>query len=260
MRTQVTKRSAIIGCTLLCAVWPHTSQADLTVHSGWDLLVTIPEGSLFLGQNWQGVPLVSYDFGGAVGVQSVGGTDTIVHRLADANAPLDTIPIQMSALQLRSVSPFDLGAGLDYHYITLQSVRGGPATTGDMTLDWEVESFFDVWTEISLNYDVRFGSLDGPILASDSCVLTSSVNLWSSDAPPQAFPLIDGVNYRLNGVDTTEDFWPQGLIVESFALGQHTVTIAPEPATGALLLLGGLTLLWQRQRCVSVRATRRPCS
>ena len=49
------------------------------------------------------------DFGGTIGVQNVGDTDTIVQRPFAASGPgIDSIPIEMVSLQLESVVPIDL--------------------------------------------------------------------------------------------------------------------------------------------------------
>src|SRR5262249_25794068 len=76
------------------------------INPGYDLLETTTP-TTFLGQNFQGVPVGSYNFG--AGALNTGNTDTIIHRL---NADPDTtnlanvINTQMVMLQLRSVTQF----------------------------------------------------------------------------------------------------------------------------------------------------------
>ncbi len=262
MTTQsIPSRLAVGAVMLLLAA--H-AQASFTVHSGWDLLQTLP-GTTFGGAPFQGVPLGSYDFGG--GLQSIGLTDTIVRRQSDLTVPgpgnSGTIPIELVALHLQSVVPVDFGGGLDTYYITLQTERGGPASVGQMTINFGPEanphgtfsSFFDVF------FDVRKGSLSGPILLSDQLHLQSSGTLWSHNAPPGAL-LIEDVNDKLNGTDITQDFWPVGPITETHPSGaMHVVgpTLVPEPSTyfaGFLLAgLAGGSMLLQRRR----EKRQRPC-
>ena len=215
-----------------------------------------------MGVPFQGVSLGTYDFGG--GAQNVGNADTIVERLSAAAVPgpgfSDTIPIELVALHLQSAVPADFGFGVGTHFITLQSERGGPASAGQMTINFGPEgnphgtfdSFFDVF------FDIRFGDLSGPIVGSQLLRLTSAGTPWSHDAPPGAV-LIDGVNHNLNGSDNLEDFWPVGSITEQHAAGLHvvapatSVTSVPEAGTTLSLLLialgfCGLGLLRQEGR------------
>lgn len=236
----------------------HSVNATLTVASGWDLLTTDPTSTTFAGASFAGVPIGTYDFGGTIGVKSVGMTDTIVQRQGDAtvsSAPDSAapIPIELVALQLRSVTPINLGAGVDFHYITLQSARGGPDSVGEMTVGFAdsqgglFTSFFDVF------FDVRLGALDGPILASDHLQLANATGTpWSHDAPAGVL-LIDGVNHRLNGTDTSADFWPDPILEEHPSGAKHGVRSAvPEPSTylAGLILAGVMcsSLLAERRR------------
>jgi hypothetical protein len=233
---------------------PIESRAD-TVLAGYDLLQTVTPGTSFNGVDFEGVPLGSYDFGGMIGVKAVGNTDTIVHRLSDATAAPGgnaMIPIELLALQLVSVMPTDFGLGVGFYYITLQSARGGPASTGNMTINFAdptpggpppeqpvggtFTSFFDVF------FDVRLGSLDGPIALSANLVISNDGTPWSHYPDPQAVT-VDGVNSNLNGRNHQNDFFPIQAIVETHPSGaMHTVisTMVPEPST---LVLGGMALM-----------------
>jgi len=215
---------------------------------GYDLFETTT-GTNLNGIPLQGVPLGTYDFGGAIGVQSVGNTDTIVQRLQTATAPslpgtAPTINLQMLALQMETVTPVDLGAGLNNYFVTLQSIRGGPATTGTMDITFAnsaggtFNSFFDVF------YDIRVGALNGPIVNSSDLTLTGTANTWTRTPPPSAVT-INGVNIDLNGVNSNSDFWPTPPVTESHpGGGAHVVNDAvPEPSTFVLAVLGFLSLL-----------------
>lgn len=216
-----------------------------TVHTGWDLWTTEPTTTFDLA-NFIGVPLVSYDFGGTLGIRSTGSADTIIQRLDEANGASESIPIEMVALQLMSATPIDLGLGLDFYYITLQSVRGGPSSSGRMTINFDAEgnphgtfdSFFDVF------FDIRLGALDGPIVASDTLLLSQNGALWSHEAPPGAL-LINGVNHELGGPgDTSEDFWPVGTIREVHpGRGIHVVRVTRVPESGSAFALLFLSIL-----------------
>ncbi len=214
---------------------------------GFDLLQT-QSGTTFAGVPFVGVPLNTYNFGGTIGVRNVGNADTIVQRLQTANAPSQIIPIQMVALQLMSAVPVDFGLGLGFYFITLQSVRGGPATTGQMTINFgpnTFSSFFDVF------FDVRLGSLNGPIALSTDLVLTNTSTMWTR-TPPTGAAIIDGVNHNLNGTSTASDFWPVGPFTEQHPTGAiHVVNTATAPeqtSTLALMGLSALSLLWFRRR------------
>jgi hypothetical protein len=248
------------------------TQAD-SVFPGYDLFQSVTPGTNFGGVDFAGVPLGTYDFGGTIGVQNVGLTDTIVQRLDLATAAPGasaTIPIELVALQLVSTTPVDFGLGPDFYYITLQSARGGPASPGEMTINFAdptpgpppppqpvggtFDSFFDVF------FDIRKGALDGPIALSDDLVLTNTGSLWSHYPAPGSL-LIDGVNHDLNGRDGTNDFFAIQAVVETHPTGaMHTVIGTgvqggiPEPSSltlGGIAVAFGVGLTWYRRRRTS---------
>src|SRR5262245_23901839 len=199
-----------------------------------------------MGVPFEGVPLGTFDFGG--GSLPVGSTDTIVHRLDTASAPSTAISTELVALQLMTSVPTDFGLGVDTYFVTLQSVRGGPTSPGRMTINFGPEgpihgtfdSFFDVF------FDIRKGSLSGPIALSDDLELTSLGIPWSHDPPP-GHPLLPEINFHLNGQNRDNDFFPVALqpIVHNAAGAAHHVVIptgsrlVPDGgATATLLVLG----------------------
>ena len=184
-------------------------------------------GTIFRGHAFEGKQLGESDFARDPGepfsiqgtdIHETGTADTIVLRLDEASVPSipgsDTIDIELVALQLVSVEPIDLGAGLDDHFVTLQSIHGGPASLGMMEITFDdanggtFDSFFDVF------FDIRIGAVDGPIIISDELRLESSNVPWSRTPEPDAL-LIKGVNHLLSPeMDNSEDFFPTGIFNE----------------------------------------------
>ncbi len=204
------------------------------VSPGWDLFETTPS-TVIGGMHWEGVPLGSFDFGGSIGVENTGKIDTILERKALAavlGSPETAvaIDIELVALQLKSVDPIDLGAGLDFHYITLDP--SNPAT-GQMTITFDNPNSGTFDSFIDLDYDIHIGAIDGPVISSDTTRLTATGVPWDHTAPPRAL-LIDGVNRLLNGIDESTDFWPSApFIAEDLTGNHHEVnmgTIAPGDA------------------------------
>jgi hypothetical protein len=247
--------AGLVGLIFTLAL-PSVSRAiPFTVDEGWDLFNTV-SAQINVGTiadpvyiEFEGVNLgvVEFDPDGILGngdeiVADTGNTDTIVQRLEQAEAEggqTDVIDIEIVALQLKSVAPIDLGVGLDYHYATLQT---GIASTGTAAITFDDESTllvnentFD--SDFTVHFDLRIGALDGTIVGDGSKHFTSNDAPWGREAIGGAV-LIEGVNYLLNGADTTHDFHSQVITTHDAGDGsQHVVEPAtPEPST--LLLLG----------------------
>jgi hypothetical protein len=256
-------RKALAGAVLAgTALLVSTSvgRADpLTVNQGYDLLITLP-GTKYLGVPMTGVPLNTFDFGS--GPVSVGAqTDTIVHRLADASATpggTATIPIEIAALQLVTTAPTTFAGNLPLaiYYATLQSARGGPASTGSMDITFDpsstptdqfgtFSSFFDIF------FDLRVGSPMGQIVFSntDPKHFVTTGAKWTHIAPQPGTFLIDGVNNKLNGQSNQNDFFPLGSVMHVAPDAMHIVSV-PEPASFVMTGLGGLICFagYSRQR------------
>lgn len=255
-----------VACMAVCLAQTciATTAQAATISAGWSLLATDP-GSVFLGVPVTGAPIGSFDFttgaggdlGRGIGVQSTGTADTIVKRESDVTvAPTPgagTTTIEMESLQLVTVAPVDLGAGLNFYYFTLQSQRGGPASDGTMTAAFNSDDSnrtFD-WS-MTVYYDVRIGSLNGPIVSSGSTPLQTPQVGAPSDPDP-AFGFTDmspGINRKLNGLDNKGDFWPKPISpptgndfpLRSTDPGSTTLNLGaalvPEPSTLALAAVG----------------------
>ena len=228
---------------ILITAFPSTSQADPLVLRGFDLFQTVPPTKFNLnGQSIEvkGVPLGTFDFGS--GPVNTFNTDTIVERLGDASPANPTINLELVALQFMSLNPINFGSGTDFLFVTLQSVRGGPASLGIMTITFGPEGTphgtFD--SSLSVFFDVRVGSLTGEIIFSGNKTLTALGIPWSHFPPPEAV-LIPGVNFLLNGQNQLNDFFSIDAVMHQNPDGSmHTVEVAgvPEPTTLGLLAAG----------------------
>jgi len=272
----VTNRTLRSVVALAFVVLAATSAAPRvradTVLAGYDLFQTDAANTNFNGVPFMGVPIGLFNFGGSIGVQNVGNTDTIVQRLSSVTAPpggSGTSSLIMQAPQLETTAPPTAFGPLANYFIPLQSPRGGPATTGTITINFAnptpgpppptqpvagtFTSFFDVF------FDIRMGSLTGPIVFSGELPLTNSGAQWSHYPPPGATQIV-GVNAFLNGQDHSNDFFPIGGFIEKHPTqGQHAAYDAgavnpfsvPEPstvATGSLSFLFGVVLVWRTKR------------
>lgn len=251
-------RNSLAALAVLCATTlGPTVQAAPTVLKGSDYLQTT-EGTTFLGVPFMGVPV------------GPGNTDTVVSRLADAMfsgvGTSETVPIELVSLNLVSVMPIDIGGGFGLHYVTLQSMRGGPASQGRMTIHYDTaddsmpntpegtfDSFFDVF------FDIRLGALDGPILGSDMLRLTSQGTAWDADPPDDAL-IVPGLvgdgaaNLHTDRNTDQMDLFPLGTIIEQHPSGAiHRVRLAvPAPPALSLVILALIAagLGGRRYRCV----------
>ena len=212
------------------------------VGPGWNGFdtVTCP---FYGGVDWQGVPLGAFNFGGSIGVQNVGNTDTIIQRLGPTvTTPGGIMPITVAALQLQTVNPVSLQGGpLGYYYATLDT---GQPNTGSLTIssfpsDGSTGNFSST---LDVFFDVRFGSLTGPIVSQASATLVDSGNWGVDPPPPPALPMIY-VDLTGDRFIVTPDVGLTDTIVQRFYPSG-----TPEPSGLALLCLGLLGLAIKTRR------------
>lgn len=242
MKYQFMRRSMMLGllAIIFTLAFPSASKADPLVLAGFDLFTTQPGTQVNLAaaglgiQPFIGVPLGTFDFG--TGPVVVFTTDTVVQRLTNATPASPIVPIEIVALQLMSVNQFNLGTGTDFLFVTLQSARGGPASTGTLTITFGPEGIPHGTFDSTLNvaFDIRFGSLTGPIVFSDTLLLESHDVPWSHSIPNLTL-LIPGVNFFPDA-----DFFPVGVFEETKPdISRHVVAATtPEPTTISLLAIG----------------------
>jgi hypothetical protein len=228
----------------LCILPLASHAAPIAVDPGYDLFTTQPGSTTFLGQSFGGVPLGTFDFGGSIGVKNTGTADTIVQRLGTASVAgfgqtAAPIALQIDALQLESTAPFDPDgpgpAPFANYFVTLQSARGGQASTGQMSITFNSTAGGTFVSDIHVFFDIREGSLTGPIVMSQMLDLAATTSDWTHAAPLGA-TIINGVDHFLNTIDISNDFW--GIPQHN---GPHGVSDVPEP--GAFAAAAGLGLL-----------------
>jgi hypothetical protein len=185
-----------------------------------------------------GVPLETFPFP-SIGRRFTGNADTILYRgaLSDASP---TASIQMMAMQMRTVGPYD-------YYFTLSTTT---ASTGSITVEFGPEPHLDSrfsWNA-QIYLDVRTGGVDGLIVHSFDIPLTT-VGTWNHMAPPGAV-LIEGINYKLNGVDDAGDFFPKPFVATGAGSTISFAVATPEPASVVFLTAGlmGAVLPFGRKR------------
>lgn len=258
--------AVLVAAGLITLSMAKRADAD-TVLAGWDLFQTQP-GTMFDGVDFTGVPLgTSFTFpptnpeGNPIFPPNpnLGPTDTIIERTQSVTAApggSGTTPLVMDALQLVTTAPVAAGtfgpgtlAGL--YYITLQS---GVASTGTMTINFANptpgppppnQPIGGTFTStLDVNYDLRFGSLTGAIVASGSVTLTSSSPTDWSHYPAPTDVQITNVNSILNTTNHANDFFIPSPLTEKEPGAVHVVTEAggmvPEPSsivTGSIGLI-----------------------
>jgi hypothetical protein len=255
------------------AVWGRSTEclAQATVAAGYDLFQTVPgqgtTGTNFMGVNFQGAPLSTFNFGGTIGTKNVGVTDTIIQRLSPVSVATfpnsGTTSLLVNALQLASTAPTLAfgGATPQTAFITLNPTT---ASTGSMTITFNSAAGGTFTSSLNLFFDIRLGSINAPPVQTDvNLQLTNSGAVWGR-VPPTGSVLVNGVNNFLDGTDHNQDFFLNGLtsgtggppLMEFHpGVGVHAVQesgTVPEPSSWVLLITAGLMgsayARWARRR------------
>ncbi len=260
MRTKRTLVSSLAtaACILLGvgAALPSHAQA-FDVFAGYDLFET-QSGTTFLGTPLKGVPVNSYNFGGVIGTQNVGTTDTIVQRLNNAGPSVlnGTAPtsLQMNFLDMVTTAPTTFGGALplNTYYIFLNPAS---PSTGTMNITYLTAISGTFQSSINVNYMIGTAPNDpsSAVTTGSSTLTTPGPVNWSDTAPLGALQ-IPGVNLNLNGSTINNDFWPNSSFVEDHPAGAHHIVnnavATPEPGSLALVFASasvGLGLLRRRR-------------
>jgi hypothetical protein len=228
---------------VLLTAYASVALASSQLAPGYDLFFTrsgteynfMGTGGLGLVE-FEGNPLGSFDFGGSIGVESTGDVDTIVRRLATANGPSETIPIELVALSLRSIDLIDIGNGPETIFVVLNADQGDSEMTIDFQAEGDPHGTFD--SSLHFTFDVS-GSVSGFIVTVEKTFVSNN-EPWGHQAIGGI--QIAGVNIFTNGSDTTEDFHPKGLVVEDNGNGKHVAAL--QMAIIPTLSEWGLILFW----------------
>jgi len=235
-RSLLIRQSALGFAALLWVAGPIPSGRAAIVDAGYDLLHTTTAFLVAPGgpYTFTGLPLGTYDFGGAIGVKSVGNADTIIQRVSP---PAITTPgvfdLQVDALQL-----FDATHNL-FAVLDPLGLNTGTVTVND---DGTWVNHFTV------TFNVYYGSIGGLIVMHDVSKTFDGHGWWSS-TPGSGEVLIPGVNDFSDG----NNFYLVGPGLHDDGHGSyHNVTSTPEVSTAlsgmAAAVLCGLFVLRHHPR------------
>jgi hypothetical protein len=250
------KISFITLIALACYASTSHAVPQSTIDPGWSLYQTSNTVTL-AGLQFIGDPIGEYNFGGSIGTQNVGDTDTIIQHAGTITAsgalpqtPAAS-PIQMTDLQLETIAPSSAFGPLAFYFVTLE-----PSTpsTGLLTATFDTPTNGTYDSSIDMFYDIHQGSLTGPVVFSSDVTITTSNAFWQRLPTDPSDVIISGVNSNLNAVNTGSDFWNTGIITNSGVNYSQelapAVVAVPEPSALALAALGvsGVLFLFRKRK------------
>lgn len=187
--------SEIAALALVTALGGWVTPANATgmvVLPGYDLFRTMPGTRIGIALpgapdtvvRFTSEPLGQFTMDGdTVGT---GGADTIVRRLDTATPDDGRVRVQLIALQMRSYQPVG-------YFVTLQSDRGrnpldppvGPPSVGFLDIAFDPDGLGGTYeSKFVVNYDVRAGAVDGPVVASGSAPIIDH-DVWQHARPSE---------------------------------------------------------------------------
>ena len=268
------KAGGLLAALLVTLFTPGLGRAD--VFAGYDIFRSSTLSNE-AGVPFQGVPIGNFDFGGSIGVQNVGNADTIIQRNDAVTTDPGTTGLTVKDLQLITTQPLDLAgmfgltSATGYYYATLDPnmvsggsmmITGANGSSGTFSSNLTLYLDFSVCTSTSANSC-------GSTVFFEKVWLTQN-GTWGR-VPDPLYPLpysnastLTGVDYLLNGTDTTNDFWPSYILESGYAIaysdhgfsnqisGQLPVlhTTIPEPSTFVLFSAGLALFGYSRRKTI----------
>jgi hypothetical protein len=232
------KAGAVVSLTLAICLCPAISRGQAAgdtdiVPAGPDMFVTQP-GTFF---SLPGIGQINF-----LGVPNAQGVDTIVQRLKSINVPdvvgaTETVPIQLTLLDLKSTAPVNIGGSFFDVFATLNP-NAPPSTTSNLVFTQMINGEGPVEGTFTSTLDVNFMltfEQDGKVVPCPAQLQT-------------ALPNCDGSVTLTGNGHWTDDLggagWLNGgFVLERGPMEAHMARIIPEPASLLLIgagLLGGL--------------------
>jgi hypothetical protein len=217
------KKWGIIEFSMLVAFLVFWSAQGASILPGWWVLnASMNSTNTLLGANWEGVPYGTFAFG-THGTKTVGSANLIIQVMSSITNTGGSSSLQVVGAQFQTVTPAQLyfDGPTDYYFLTQDATL---PSTGTVTVDSfpSGASSGHFHASLTLEWDLYDGSFGGPIIFTNSTPLTISGVLWSSNAPSGAL-LLTNINYRLNGSDTAQDFWPGTFVTNGITNHPETV-------------------------------------
>lgn len=248
----------IVVCAIATTFQSSNAHGAIIVSAGYDLLYasgTNVQGVDFVGTtipNPPGTGPGSFDFGG--GLVNIGRTNVIVQRLGTvtlADLPTlasQTISLKMAAFSFQSTNALDFSnfGGATNEFIRTVFLSDSGSTMKIYNNPFDPVPNPDVFGryDSTLRFTFRLqGVTSGALSTPITRTVSQTGALWTHDAVSSPDPvLIAGVNWRLNGSDTSTDFH-SGLaqyanVANTLKLDAIDINVAAVPEPGSMVLFG----------------------